>query len=355
MVESAEENRLGTTLLELTYRCNLDCFFCYNDIGLEGRPVPTSRYFELFEELAQMGVMELALSGGEPLMHPDVFELGVRARQLGFLVRIKSNGHVLTGKVIARIKDEVDPFMVDVSLHGATAEVHERQTRVEGSFDQLLGNLAEARRQKLRFKLNVTLTTCNEHQIEAMYAIADGLGAPLNVNTSVSPKDDGDTEPLSIAPSRDAVRQLADLQLVRATAQKAQLEREGRWKGKGPITDFRVELTKQCGAGSTTLTIDPYGNVYPCTQWRKAVGNIHDATIEQIWMGSSGLDEVRRTSQEAKKLVDGFVARGTALSHCMGLSALKTGDPLGLDPYAVSDAEIHAESDQRAALLPVVS
>ena len=61
-----KENILFSVLVELTYRCNLDCFFCYNDTSLTGEPLSRDQYFRLFEELAELGVLHLTLSGGEP-------------------------------------------------------------------------------------------------------------------------------------------------------------------------------------------------------------------------------------------------------------------------------------------------
>src|SRR5688500_12029850 len=92
------ENRLFSVLIELTYRCNLDCFFCYNDLGLRGKPLSYDQYDTLLRDLASMDVLNVALSGGEPLAHPDFFRIGARARQLGFVVRVKSNGHALSGE-----------------------------------------------------------------------------------------------------------------------------------------------------------------------------------------------------------------------------------------------------------------
>ena len=64
-----EENLLNSVLLELTYRCNLDCTFCYNDLDLRGKRVSLSDYRLLLDDLAQMGVMSLTFSGGEPLLY----------------------------------------------------------------------------------------------------------------------------------------------------------------------------------------------------------------------------------------------------------------------------------------------
>lgn len=57
------ENTLFSALLELTYRCNLDCFFCYNDVGLAGEPLSCERYESLLQELAELGVLHLTISG----------------------------------------------------------------------------------------------------------------------------------------------------------------------------------------------------------------------------------------------------------------------------------------------------
>ena len=59
------------------------------------------------------------------------------------MVRIKSNGHALAARLARRLQDEVDPYMVEVSLHGASAATHDRQTRVPGSFERLVANIAE--------------------------------------------------------------------------------------------------------------------------------------------------------------------------------------------------------------------
>ena len=156
------ENALFTVLVELTYRCNLDCFFCYNDLRLAGQAMTTPEWLRLFEDLSNMQVLNLTLSGGEPLAHPDFFFLGRKARDLGFVVRVKSNGHALGGTLAHRLRDDVDPYLIEVSLHGARAETHDRQTRVPGSFERLLRNIGEMRAVGLRVKMNTTLTAWNE-------------------------------------------------------------------------------------------------------------------------------------------------------------------------------------------------
>jgi AdoMet-dependent heme synthase len=352
-----EGNTLFSALVELTYRCNLDCYFCYNDLSLRGRQLSRGQYFEFFDGLRDLGTLNLILSGGEPLAHPDFFELGAYAAKLGFVTRVKSNGHALRGEVARRVKDEVDPFVVDVSLHGATAATHDRQTRVPGSFDRLVANIEEARAIGLRLKVNSTLTGWNEHELEDMIALAERLGVPIQVDPEVSPRDDGDAEPLSIRASREAVLNLFRIQAARRVlfgedSVAVKVEREG----DDLLPSQPAGTRKHCGAGSATIAVDPFGSVYPCVQWRRAVGNLHESSIREIWLGSSDLEEVRATTEAVKEMVQGAGPYAAAMGFCPGAAASQTGSPLGLYPAAAARKGLHEEAARHAqvARLPIV-
>ncbi len=351
------ENLLFSVLVELTYRCNLDCFFCYNDLGLQGEPLSREEYFRLFAELREMEVLNLTLTGGEPLAHPDFLALGARARELGFVVRVKSNGHALRGELARRVRDEIDPFLIEVSLHGATAATHDRQTRVPGSFDRLLANLRELRELGLRVKLNSTLTAWNEGEIEGMFALADSLGVPLQVDPEVTPRDDGGREPLRVTASREGVLHLFRLQFERGrAAQGGQVEVQVARGGDDGTLPTPVD--KHCGAGSSGLAIDPYGNVYPCVQWRRPVGNLHRQGLREIWRTSAGLAEVRDLTVEVKERLAVQGAGGHLLNFCPGSAAIQAGSPFELYPAAVQRRElleqVMEEESGKRPLLPVV-
>jgi MoaA/NifB/PqqE/SkfB family radical SAM enzyme len=358
LLRTWSDNHLFSVLVELTYRCNLDCFFCYNDLGLRGRPLSAAQYEEFFADLRDLEVLNLTLTGGEPLAHPDFLRLGARARELGFVVRIKSNGHALRGTMARRIREEIDPFLIEVSLHGATPAVHDRQTREPGSFERLLANLREMRSLGLRVKLNSTMTAWNEHEIAAMMALADELELPLQIDPEVTPRDDGDREPQSISPSRAGVRRLFELLAARAAAARAraaaaEMGETPQAPGMAPVQAARLAddglapaaAAKHCGAGSSGIAVDPYGNVYPCVQWRRPVGNLHERSIRDIWTSSTGLADVRALTVEAKKMVDGFGPAGQLLNFCPGNAAAWSGDALQVYPNALSRMEVAQEAE----------
>ncbi len=117
-----------------------------------------------------------------------------------------------------------------------------------------------------------------------------------------------------------------------------------------------VSPQKHCGAGSSGIAVDPYGNVYPCVQWRRSVGNLHERSIREIWTGSSDLAEIRDLTTRAKRMVDGYGAAGPLLNFCPGAAATFGGDPLAVYPQAERRMELAQEAQKagRKVLLPIV-
>jgi radical SAM protein with 4Fe4S-binding SPASM domain len=323
------ENLLFSVLVELTYRCNLDCVFCYNDLGLGGTAMSAEEWIRFFRDLREMQVLNLTLSGGEPTAHPDFWRLGRSSRDLGFVVRVKSNGHALGAEAARRLKVEVDPYMVEVSLHGAAAVSHDRQTRVPGSFDRLVAHVRGMVATGLRVRMNATLTRWNEEEVEGMFALADDLGVRLQMDPEVTPRDDGDRTPLSLSASREGVARLFRLEASRWAARgDAPSEPEvGRQADALPAPD----TGKHCGAGSSGITVDPFGNVYPCVQWRRAAGSLHRSSIREIWERSPALASVRSLSADVKEAMARHGDDAPLFNFCPGTAeALSGGNPLAL-------------------------
>jgi MoaA/NifB/PqqE/SkfB family radical SAM enzyme len=278
------EGLLHGAMLELTYRCNLDCFFCYNDKKAPGIPLSFEQYLRLFDEMAAMQVLFLTFTGGEPLVHPHFFSLGRVARERGFAIRVKSNGHMIRGEVARRLKEEVNPIQVEMSLHGACAATHERQTRAPGSFARLLENIPVMRALNLRPSLVSTLTTWNERETEEMFALADRLGVQLRFQGPVGPKDNGDTEPMQIQPSAAGWKRFMEIARRRTDA-----DDEPAAAAPAQAKPRQRDDEPYCGAGSEEILIDPVGNVFSCLHVRRSAGNLHDSSLQSIWGDSLGV------------------------------------------------------------------
>jgi MoaA/NifB/PqqE/SkfB family radical SAM enzyme len=342
------ENHLMSVLLELTYACNLDCTFCYNDLARGGQPLSLDQYRLLLEDLAALGVLNLSLSGGEPLAHPRFFDIAHHARSLGFVIRLKTNGHAVRPLMAERIRNEVDPFVIEVSIHGATAETHDRQTRVAGSFERLVANIQAMKSVGLRVKANSVLTRWNEHEVESMLSLYDELGILFQIDPEVKPRDDGDREPLAIGASAEGQARYRSALEARANGDGEEVINALADTAPEPLV---ARSDKHCGAGSNNIAIDPYGAVLPCVQWRVPVGNLHERRITEIWADSAGLEEVRETTKSARRMLEGIGDAAVTSTFCPGAAQVYSGDPLALYPPAEQKFAASARARVRLTVL----
>ena len=95
-----------------------------------------------------------------------------------------------------------------------------------------------------------------------------------------------------------------------------------------------------CGTGRSGFALDPYGNIYPCVQWRRPLGNLHEKSVKEIWTTSPVLGEIRRLTVEAKQVVNGYGPRGPLLGFCPGLALMNTGSPIRIPASAIKRMEI---------------
>ncbi|NOZ10993.1 MAG: radical SAM protein [Gammaproteobacteria bacterium] len=345
--KAVANNQLLSVTLELTYRCNLDCFICYNDRDTQGQLLSLKQYRSLLLSLQKMQVMFLTLTGGEPMLHPEFWPIAQYAHDLGFVVRLKTNGHALNDKLALKLREEVDPSMVDISIHGASADTHDRQTKVPGSFTRLMRNLEILNGYGVKVNLMMTISQWNFSELERIQSLADSLGFHLDASSTITPRDNGDRMPQSISISSEQTRQLISPQTDRLGTQAVHFDNNSQ-PVSGTLNKENTAATKadeppvnkQCGSGSSILVIDPYGHVYPCMQLRRLLGNIHHQSIEEIWSHSPSLKEVRDLSAAAKQLVDSYGEGSEYLGYCMGLAELATGDPVKIYPQAQQHFEL---------------
>ena len=293
--------------LELTYKCNLDCFFCYNDRSKQGVPLSLEQYTSLLHDLAEMQTLYLMLTGGEPMVHPHFFQIGAVAKELGFVVRVRTNGHSLSPQNARRLRDEVDPYCVEVSLHGATSDTHDKQTRIPGSFDKLVKNIGHCKEVGLDVRVVSTPTAWNEHQLQEMSDLCDSIGVPLRFQGPVAPRDDGDLTPLQITPKEatwDAINDLYRANQGDNQTPENKVSKSSKKSIEIPLTAIGKpieEPSSTCSVGVAGVDIDPYGNVLACMHLQESAGNLHTNSIQDIWNDSPLFKRARQRSIDAAK------------------------------------------------------
>ena len=195
-----------------------------------------------------------------------------------------------------------------------------------------------------------------------MFALADSLGFPLQIDPDVTPRDNGDREPLVVRASRAGLVRLFEIETERGSARAAAMGESCRRSGgrtaagavpavqrQGDADQPRPSSGKHCGAGSSNIAIDPYGNVYPCVQWRRPVGNLHQTSLREIWSASPALAGIRQLVTEIPGRLQGHRTRRRLLNFCPGAAELATGDAGAVYPAAALRREVLQEMATGAA------
>lgn len=319
---------------EITLRCNLRCLHCYSGAA---KPHPdeltTDEAKDLIGQLADIGVIILGLSGGEPMMRPDWRELVKTAVDSGILVAIGTNGTTVTQRRAGELRD-LGVHSVCVSLDGSTPETHEYVRRRAGQqrpglFAKTTAAIENLKEAGVRTVVGYTPVRHNFHEARSIVDLAYQLGAD-GVNLSEFVPTGRGTLDLCLRPD--------ELHEVICTW----AERKEFYQGRMDVFwhDCRVgqfvapeERAKYigCAAGHVLARITVDGYVAPCVTLPVKVGNLREQSFADIWNNSPFLHKIRDRAN-----IQGNCGGCPLLSSCGGCRSVAMGfygDPFQGDPY----------------------
>jgi len=186
-----------SALFELTFVCNHACSFCYN-CPTGRKEMSTAEIFDALRKMADFNILYLTLTGGEPLVRKDFFDIARRSRELGFALRIYTNGYLIDEPMARKIKEIANPLEMEISIHGAKPETHEKLTCVPGSLQRVIDAVKHLRAQGVKVNLKCPVTRANQDEVLDMHRLARDLGAVIIFDPVITPRDDGDKDPLSL-------------------------------------------------------------------------------------------------------------------------------------------------------------
>jgi len=308
---------------EVTAACNLSCGYCR--ASASSRPDPeelsTEEALAFLDSIAALKPM-LILSGGEPLLRPDIFLIARHGVSLGLRVSLASNGTTITQKVADEIA-ACGISRVSISLDGATPEKHD-QSRGEGSFQAALQGI-ECLRGKVDFQINNTLTSRNDSDIALIFDLAQKVGARalhffFLVATGRGREDDlispERQEQLLLEIDRERAQRPIEVK-VTCAPQYARITRHGKGHAGG------------CLAGKSFVFVSRKGDVYPCGYFPLRTGNIREKNFIEIWENAPELCALRERALKGKC---GRCSFAGICGGCRARAYAGTGDFLGPDP-----------------------
>jgi radical SAM protein with 4Fe4S-binding SPASM domain len=321
-----------TALVELTASCNLRCVHCYGTrqgAALE-QELPTDRFVALMAELAAEGCLSVALTGGEIGTRPDWADVAWAAKRARMTVSLMTNGTLFTADDVEAIR-RLHVRRVCVSLYGASAEVHDFVTRVEGSFQRTLATVRALRAAGVTCRVSTVLMKANDGEHQAILRLARELGCAFLAGPNVFPRADGRTDVMEQRVSVDFLRRFY------SDAEVAPQCVEGR------IATSKLGPTRRsvenCGAGVVGAFLSAGGDVLPCMGFEPSFGSILHADFRAVWHGAAA--QAHR-SLMARPLAACSACEISAFctQRCARIAKVEDGSPLGPSSRACDVARL---------------
>lgn len=355
----------------LIRRCNLTCKHCYSisaDSDFPGE-LNTEQVFKVMDDLKAFRVPVLILSGGEPLLRPDIFDIARRAKAMGFYVGLSSNGTLIDESNIDAI-DDIGFDYVGVSLDGIGA-THDKFRRLEGAFDASMHGIRLCQDRGIKVGVRYTMTEDNAHDLPALLKLVEDEGIDKFYFSHLNYAGRGNKYRADDArhrTTREAMDLLFDtcLDLHRRGIQKEFVTGNNDADGvymlhwvaarfPDKAEHIRAKLVAWGGnaSGVNVANIDNLGVVHPDTMWwHVPLGNVKERAFGEIWSDIS--NPLMAGLKQHPRTLSGRCGGCAHLDICNGSSRVRaqqiTSDVWAEDPACyLSDDEIGLDEADRGA------
>jgi heme b synthase len=332
---------------ELTRSCNLACVHCR--ASAERGPYPgeltTEECFRVMDEIATLSKPIIIMTGGEPLLRPDIFELARYGSDKGFRMVMAPNGTLITDEIVQKMKAS-GIQRISISLDGPNPETHDAFRKVRGAFDGALQGIERAKKGGLEFQINTTITQINLHLIPDILHLAENLGAVAHHIFLLVPTGRGkelQDQEISALDYEKTLhwfhhqKERVPLQLKATCAPHYYriLRQEAKKEGK-KVTPKEYGLdamTRGCLGGISFCFISHVGQVQPCGYLELNCGNVREKSFQEIWASAEVFRNLRNTDGYQGKC--GRCEFRKVCGGCRARAYETLGDYMAEEPYCI--------------------
>jgi len=330
---------------EITPRCNLNCVHCRTNASMNLKDrLSYKEIVNVIDEISNEFKPVVVLTGGEPLLRSDVFDIAKYIRKKGMRVGLATNGTLVSERNVKRIKENFD--VASLSIDGSSASVHDNFRGVKGAFEATLKAADLFKKENLSFIINSSFTKRNQHDIEGTYKLAKKIGADAWYMFIIVPTGRGKDifdELISKEDYREILKWHFHLELeekdmfIRPTCAPeyyALCDMEAKKQKidfKRRNLKFSTGGAKGCIAAQKIAFIGYDGEVKPCSYFLRSAGSILDKGFLDIWHNSKIFRDMRDFKNYNKKC-----ATCRYINVCGGCRARADayfGDYMAIDPY----------------------
>ena len=283
-------------LAELTHRCPLACPYCSNPLALEDRAgeLDTREWARVFGEAADLGVLQVHLSGGEPCARRDIVAIAGAAHEAGLYTNLITSGIGLTFERLEQLK-AAGLDHVQVSIQDTIPDSSDRIAGYAGAHARKLALARHVVESGLALTVNAVVHRANIDRIEDLVDLAFSLGAGRVEVAHAQYYGWALRNRAALMPTRAQVMQAME------TLERVRAEYEGRLVIDAVVPDYYARFPKPCMGGwaRRSLNVTPSGRVLPCHAAETIPGlvfwSVRDKSLAEIWLHSPAFNAFRGT------------------------------------------------------------
>jgi radical SAM protein with 4Fe4S-binding SPASM domain len=329
----------------LTKGCNLLCTHCYlptnNTQTTLNQNIPSSdeldtdAAFKVINDIAEINPnIILILTGGEPLLRRDIFDLSRHASGKGMMVLLGTNACLINDDVAKRLKDS-GVSGIGISLDSMRPDVHDSIRGLKGSWEKAIEGMRACKRNGLEIQIQTTVFRKNYDEIPDVVAFANEMGAKVfNLFFLVCTGRGQDITDITSKQYEDALKQIYKLNKQYEGTMLVSAKCAPHYRRIAYEMDPESALVKYysggCPAGTNYCRITPEGNVTPCPYMDTSCGNLREKSFGEIWRDSSILQELRESNLKGRC---GECEFESMCKGCRARAYATTGDQMAEDSW----------------------
>lgn len=273
---------LYSILLELSPVCNFKCPFCYvrktpDEMQREGTEILRFPYWQrVLDQLCELGVINIGLTGGECMLHPDFVDIYNYAISKGFMVSMISNLSALSEAILKAFVAH-KPKIINITLYGASEDTYQRLCGNKNYYKRVLDNLEMLSAEKIPFSLQMTVSKDNYQDLEAVYVISKKYNVRFHFN-------------VKFFRMRQCTQEMQGDNTVDEKTIRTIVKRLDDYYGTEYIRDTTTipkptenTIGVNCAAGRSNAFISSKGIMQPCVSFDAVSISTFDHSVEECW------------------------------------------------------------------------
>lgn len=319
--------QLRSVLLELTTKCNERCIHCYIPHEYKVDLMDSDMIYDLLKKIRDMNVLNVTITGGEPMLHKEFLGLLKKCNEFNFSVNVLSNLTLLSDEIVDEMVQN-KLLCVQTSLYSMDSKIHDEITGCVGSHKKTISAIEKLVKNHIPIQINCPILKNNMNEYKNVISWAEEKGIVADSDFAVFAQYNNCQSNLKCRLSNEEAEKI--------TIDKIYNDEDYRYRiSEGILRKKVVDLNKPiCTVCKESICISSTGNVYPCSGWEGySLGNVNEKDIETIWYDSRKANFLRQlTLKDFPKCIN-----CPDRNYCTICLVKNANENIGGDPLKVND------------------